>query len=243
MKITEYQLAQSIDQTNLNPKATETEITDFVINARTYNFCSTAIMPAWIPLATQLLQGGQTTVVAAIGFPLGTCTTFSKVAETNWSIEHGPEDIEIDMVMNVPLIKSFRYDALEKDIRAVADAATGHTVKVIIEVPVLTCEEIVIASLIAENAGADFIKTSTGFKPLKNWRPSTTEDVRLIKSAIGSRLKIKVAGGIGTLSQAFAILEAGASRIGTSSGNAIVDAFRGYGFIDEPGKADSKMEF
>lgn len=239
MKITENQLVRSIDQTNLNPNATEPEIVAFVNNARTYNFCSVAIMPVWIPLATQILQGGQTTVVAAIGFPLGTCTTFSKVAETKWSIEHGPKNIEIDMVMNVPLIKSNRYDLLEKDMRAVVEAAETHIVKVIIEVPILIHQEIVIASLIAENAGADFIKTSTGFKPIKNWRPSTTDDVRLIKNAISNRLKIKVAGGISTLSQALAVLEAGASRIGTSSGNTIVDAFREYRCINELGRVNS----
>jgi deoxyribose-phosphate aldolase len=235
MKITENQLAQSIDQTNLNPNATETEITAFVINARRYNFYSTALLPIWVPIAAQILLGAQTTVVSAIGFPLGTSTTFSKVAETKWSLEQGPENIEIDMVMNISLLKSRRYDALEMDMREVVKAADGRTVKVIIEVPLLTPEEIVIASLIAENAGAGFIKTSTGFKPLKNWRPSTPEDVRLIKSAIGNRLKIKVAGGIATLSQALAVLEAGASRIGTSSGNAIVDAFREYNHIEEPG--------
>jgi deoxyribose-phosphate aldolase len=226
MKITDNQLVRAIDQTNLNPNATEAEITAFVNIARTYNFCSVAIMPAWIPLASRLLQGSQTTVVAAISFPLGTSTTPSKVAETKWAIEHGPDDIEIDMVMNVPLIKSERYADLEEDMRAVVEAAAGHTVKVIIEVPVLTRQEIVIASLIVENAGADFIKTSTGFKPIKNWRPSNSEDVWLIRNVVGDRLKIKVAGGIGTLSQALAVLEAGASRIGTSSGNTIVDAFR-----------------
>jgi deoxyribose-phosphate aldolase len=240
-KITEHQLVRSIDQTNLNPNATESEIMAFVNNARTYNFCSVAIMPVWIPLATQILQGAQTTVVAAIGFPLGTCTTFSKVAETKWSIEHGPKNIEIDMVMNVPLIKSNRYDLLEKDMHAVVEAAGTHIVKVIIEVPILTHQEIVIASLIAENAGADFIKTSTGFKQFKNWRPSTTDDVRLIKTAVSNRLKIKVAGGIGTLSQALAVLEAGASRIGTSSGNTIVDTFREYRGIDELVRVDPQV--
>ena len=234
MKITENQLVRSIDQTNLNPNATEPEIVAFVNNARTYNFCGVAIMPMWIPMATQILQGGQTTVVAAIGFPLGTCTTFSKVAETKWSIAHGPENIEIDMVMNVPLIKSDRYEALEKDMHAVVEASDGHIVKVIIEVSVLTRQEIVIASLIAENAGADFIKTSTGFKSLKNWRPSTTDDVRLIKNAISDRLKIKVAGGISTLSQALAFLDAGANRIGTSSGNTIIDTFREYAAKSAP---------
>ena len=238
-KITEHLLARSIDQTNLNPNATESEIAAFVIKASAYKFCSVAIMPVWIPLATQILQGGQTTIVAAVGFPLGTCTTFSKVAETKWSIEHGPKNIEIDMVMNVPLIKSNRYDLLEKDMLAVVEAAETHIVKVIIEVPILTHQEIVIASLIAENAGAAFIKTSTGFKPLKNWRPSTTDDVRLIKNAVSNRLKIKVAGGIGTLSQALAFLEAGASRIGTSSGNTIIDTFREYSCNDELGRVNS----
>ena len=238
MDITENQLLRSIDQTNLSPSITQAEIVAFVTRARAYGFCSVAVMPVWIPLATQLLQGSQTTVAAAVAFPLGTCTTFAKVAETKWSIEHGPGSIEIDMVMNVPLMKSARYDALEEDIRAVVEVAQGHVVKVIIEVPVLSREEIVIASLIAEKAGADFIKTSTGFKALKHWRPSTPDDVRLIKSAVGNTMRIKVAGGISTLPQALAVLEAGASRIGTSMGDTIVDTFREETCNEKQGRLD-----
>lgn len=225
---TENLIARSIDQTNLRPNATEREISSFIEEAKQYNFCTVAIMPAWIPLATSILKGSQTTVVAAIDFPLGTGTTYSKLSETIWAIDHGPEDIELDMVMNIPLLKSRKYDILEKEISAVVDAAKPHIVKIIIEVPVLTQDEIVIASLIVENAGADFVKTSTGFKQFRGWRPSTVADVNLIKRAISNRLKIKVAGGISTLSQSIALIEAGASRIGTSSGVAIIKTYRQF---------------
>lgn len=238
MDITESQLVRSIDQTNLSPSATQAEIVAFVTSARAFGFCSVAVMPVWVPLSTQLLQGSRTTVVAAVAFPLGTCTTYSKVAETEWAVEHGPGNVEIDMVMNVSLMKSHRHEELEKEIRAVVEAARGRLVKVIIEVPLLTREEVVTASLIAGKAGADFIKTSTGFKALERWRPSTPDDVRLIRSAVGSTMRVKVAGGISTLSQALAVLEAGANRIGTSAGGGIVETFREETANDRQGRFD-----
>jgi deoxyribose-phosphate aldolase len=226
--ITENSLVRSIDQTNLNPAITAPEISSFIQEAKEYGFFSIAIMPSWIPLATDILQGGNTTIVAAIGYPMGTCTTSSKVAETRWAIKNGPKDIEIDMVMNVPLLKSGKYDQLEKDIIEVVNVAESHVVKVILEVPILTKQEVVIASLISERAGVDFVKTSTGFKPFRGWRPSTVDDVKLIRSAVDGRIKVKVAGGISTLSQAISVLQAGASRIGTSSGVTIMKEYKKF---------------
>ena len=125
--------------------------------------------------------------------------------------------------MNLSLLKSRHYREVQADVRAVVEAAEGQTVKVIIEVPMLTNEEIVIASMIAENAGVDFIKTSTGFKAYPQMRPSTSADVRLIRSVVDERVKIKIAGGVFSLEQALDALDAGAQRIGTINGIPIVE--------------------
>ncbi len=226
MDITETQLARSLDQTNLDPNATAADIAAFVTDARAHVFCAVAIMLSWIPLATDILRGSRTTVVAPIGFPLGTCTTASKVAETEWAITHGPADIEIDVVMNVSQLKSRRYDLVERDLAAVRRAAPGHTLKVIIELPILTPEEAVAAIRLTEAAGAEYVKTSTGFKHIKSWRPSTVDDVKLIQSILTTPLKIKVAGGVTNLAQALSMLGAGASRIGTSRGSLILQEYR-----------------
>lgn len=222
----ERDIARLIDQTNLKPEATQHEIADFVKQAREYRFRAVAIMPGWIPVARRLLGEGETTIVAAVGFPLGTTPTAGKVRETVWAIQNGPPDIEIDMVMNISLMRSRRYSDVVDDLRAVIAAAKGHLVKVIIEAPLLVADEIVVASMLAERAGADFVKTSTGFKAFRGWRPSTAEDVALIRRAVGDRLGIKVAGGIKNLEQVLAVVEAGASRIGTSSGVDIVETCR-----------------
>jgi len=226
---TERDIARLIDQTNLKPEATAAEIGSFVTQAKKNKFCAVAIMPGWIPLAGQLLAGGETTVVAAIGFPLGTTPTEGKVAETAWAIKNGPPGTEIDMVMNISLLRSRRYGEVASDIEAVVEAARGHLVKVIIEAPLLTPDEMIMASMLCEKGGANFVKTSTGFKAFRGWRPSTVEDVKLIRQAVGGRLRIKVAGGIKDLGQVLAVVEAGASRIGTSSGVGILEAVRKYG--------------
>lgn len=223
VKINEKELARYLDQTNLKVEASESEITQFVEDAKKYEFYGVAIMPYWVPLATKILKGSKTTIIAAIGFPSGTIPTESKVEETKWCIENGLPNIEIDMVMNLSWLKSRRYDLVRKEIEEVVKAADGRVVKVIIEAPLLTKDEIVIASLIAEAAGANFVKTSTGFKGFHGWRPTTPEDVRLIRNVVGKQVKVKAAGGIKTTGQALAIIEAGADRIGTSSGVQIVE--------------------
>ena len=222
--ISREKLAQYIDQTNLNPDATESEMAEFINLSKAFGFKTVAIMPSWVPLATQLLNGSQTSIVSSVGFPLGTCTTASKVSEAQWSIQNGLKNIEIDMVMNLSLFKSRRYQEVESDIRAVVQVAGRHTTKVIIEVPLLTEDEIIIASLIAANAGVDYIKTSTGFKAYPQMRPSTVKDVQLIKKIIPKRVKIKIAGGIFSLEQALEVIDAGASRIGTIAGIPITTA-------------------
>jgi len=222
--ITKEKIASYIDQTKLNPDATIEDMENFVSQARDYQFKTVAIMPSWVPLASDLLIGGKTCIVSSIGFPLGTCTTSSKVGETVWSIENGLPNIEIDMVMNISLFKSQRYVEVENDIREVVEAAQGHTTKVIIEVPLLDQNEIKIASLLAANAGVDFIKTSTGFRGYPQMRASTAEDIQLIKSAVGDNVKYKIAGGIFSLEQALEVIDLGVSRIGTIAGIPIVKA-------------------
>jgi deoxyribose-phosphate aldolase len=222
--ISKAELARYIDQTNLKPEATEAEIKEFVLQARDYAFKTVALMTSWVPLATRLLEGSQTSIVSSVGFPLGTYSTRSKVFETRWAIEHGLPDIEIDMVINISLFKSGCFQQVEEDIKAVVEAAEGHTVKVIIEVPLLSEEEIINACLIADRAGVDFIKTSTGFRAYPKMRPSTSGDVRLIRSVVDERVKIKIAGGVFSLESALDAIDAGAHRIGTIAGIPIVEA-------------------
>jgi len=162
----------------------------------------------------------------AIGFPLGTATSEEKVRETNWVLDQLASNAEIDMVMNIAMLKSRQYHLVVEDIKGVVQAANGHTVKVIIESPILTPDEIVIASLLCLQAGANFVKTSTGFNHFPGWRTSTPDDVRLIRTAIGDQMKIKISGGIKTLEQALDALEASADRIGTAFGVQIIDQYR-----------------
>ena len=226
VKITEKELVKYIDQTNLKVEADEKEMTQFIEEAKKYEFYGVAVMPYWVPLASKIVKGSKTRVVAAVGFPSGTMPTESKVEETKWCVENCSADLEIDVVMNLSWLRSGRYDLVRKEINEIVKAADGRIVKVIIEAPLLSKEEIVIASLLAEAAGAHFVKTSTGFKGFHGWRPTTPDDVRLIRSVIGEKMKIKAAGGIKTTAHALAIIEAGANRIGTSSGVQIVEGLR-----------------
>lgn len=228
LTINEGQLVKYLDQTNLQPQVSKDEMRHFLEEARGYGFCGVAIMPSWVPLAAKILDGSETRIVAAIAFPLGTLPTKLKVQETRWVITHSPPSTEIDMVINNAFLKAREYGKVKDDICAVIEAAEGHTVKVIIEVPALTRDEAVIASLISEEAGAQFVKTSTGFKGFRFMRPTTVEDVKLLKSVVGDRVMVKAAGGISRLDQVLAIVEAGASRVGTSSGVRIVEAYRQF---------------
>lgn len=226
MHLTPEIIATYIDQTNLNPAATHTEIRRFVLEAREYGFATVAIMTSWVPLATELLQGSNTTIVASVSFPLGSNPTASKVAETRWAVKNGRDDLEVDMVMNIPWLKSRAYQNVEKDIRSVVEAAEGHTTKVIIETPLLTQDEIVIACLLAQKAGVDFIKTSTGFRAFPGIQASTVEQVKLIRKTVGKTTKIKIAGGVFTTEKAIQAIEAGATRIGTIAGIPIVEGLK-----------------
>lgn len=226
MSLTLKSIAAAIDQTNLNPAVSSEEMRAFVLEARAYQFATVAIMTSWVPLATELLEGSDTSIVASISFPLGSNPTASKTAETQWAIRHGRDDLEVDMVMNVPWLKSRAYKQVEADIQAMVEAAEGHTVKVIIETPLLTSDEIVIACLIAQKAGVNYIKTSTGFRAFPGIQASTIEQVKLIRKTVGNETKIKIAGGVFTTEKAIQAIEAGASRIGTIAGIPIVEGFK-----------------
>lgn len=224
MKLTREELAKKIDQTLLEPYTTKKEIEAFCNEAKKYGFASVAILPVHVPTAAGVLEGSDVKVDAAIGFPLGSLPTELKVSEAEWCVENGA--YELDMVMNICALKSGKFDVVKKDIEEVVRVAKGRIVKVILEVPLLTENEIVMACNIAKEAGAQFVKTSTGFKGFKGWRPTTIEDVKLLRRLVGTNMKIKAAGGIRTAEQAIALIEAGADRIGTSSGVKIVESLQ-----------------
>ena len=226
--ITENDLAARIDQTNLKPQARQQDMQAFLREVRQNNFATAAILPLWTPLAAGILAGSQVAVDPAVGFPFGTSSTGQKVAETRWCIKNGGALVEIDMVMNLSWFKSGRFTEVEQDIRAVIAAAESRPVKVIIETPLLSQNEIAIASLLVAQAGAQYVKTSTGYHGLQGWRPCSVEDVRLIRSATGEQVKIKASGGITSIEQALAVIHAGADRIGTAFGMDILQGYRRF---------------
>lgn len=223
---TERELATLIDQTNLKPNATRAEMIAFLKDVRVHGYASAAILPCWTGLAAEILAGSGIAVDPAIGFPYGANPTSAKVAEVRWCLAQSPERTEFDMVMALGAFKSGDYPAVMADIQAVVEAAEGRVVKVIIETPVLTPEEITTASRLVEQGGAQFVKTSTGNRGLPEWRPSTPEDVRLIRSAVSPHMKVKIAGGMTGWALARAGLEAGADRIGSAFGGTILAEFR-----------------
>ncbi len=211
-------LASIIDHTLLRPDATEAEIVQLCEEARRYRFAAVCVNPNWVPLCTRLLRGSGVRVATVVGFPLGAHTTESKVFETRKALREGAH--EIDMVINIGALKSKDHAAVERDIRSVVEACheVGATAKVIIEAALLTDEEKVVASALAKAAGADYVKTSTGFGP----GGATESDVALIRSVVGPGVGIKAAGGIRTAEEALGLVQAGATRIGASAGVRIV---------------------
>lgn len=222
----EAALAALIDQTNLKPNASRVEMSAFLQDVRAQGYASAAILPCWVPLAAAILSGSGSAVGPAIGFPFGANPTTAKVAEVRWCLAQCSNNIEFDMVMALGWFKSGDYPAVVADIHAVVEAAEGRTVKVIIETPVLTPPEIITASRLVEEGGAHFVKTSTGNRGLPEFRPSTPEDVRLIRSAVSPAMKVKIAGGMTHWALARAGLEAGADRIGSAFGSQILAGFR-----------------
>jgi deoxyribose-phosphate aldolase len=222
MLLTPQQIARLIDHTLLKPEATRDEIRKLCDEALKYGFASVCVSPWNVPQAAELLRGSTVKVCAVVGFPLGATLPEVKAFEAQQSLERGAQ--EIDMVINVGALKSDLLDAVLADIRGVVDTAHrgGGICKVILETALLTREEKVQASLAAKGAGADFVKTSTGFSTAG----ATPEDVRLIRETVGTSTGVKAAGGVRTLEDLLNMVEAGATRIGASAGVKIVEQAR-----------------
>ncbi len=219
-KMTREALAGTIDHTLLKPTATASQVKKLCSEALEYGFASVCVNPFWVSLVAEHLAGSPVKTCTVIGFPLGATTSEAKAFETGRAVSQGAE--EVDMVINVGALKSGDLPAVEADIRAVVRAAGGGALtKVIIEACWLTDEEKVAACRAAEMAGAEFVKTSTGFGA----GGAVPADVTLMRGTVGDRMKVKAAGGIRSLVDALAFLDAGADRIGTSAGVSIIDDF------------------
>lgn len=205
-----------IDHTNLKPFATEADIKKLCAEAREYDFASVCVNPCDVALAKELLEGSDVMTCTVIGFPLGRNTTETKVAETMCAYVQGCD--EFDMVINVGMLKDGCDDYVREEISSVVMAAQGKTVKVIIETGLLTDEEKARATKLSCEAGAHFVKTCTGFSA----GAATVEDIKLMKSNVIGNVKLKASGGVKTYADAIALIEAGADRIGTSAGVAIM---------------------
>ena len=213
-----------IDSTLLKPDATEAEVVKLCADARKYEFASVCVNPFWVELVSRNLEGSDVATCVVIGFPLGATGWEVKVCEAAYASQRGAG--ELDMVMNIGAFKSRQLDVVERDIRAVIAVAAGKAlVKVILECCLLSEAEKVEACELAVSAGADFVKTSTGLSS----GGATLEDVRLLKETVGERARVKASGGIRELWTALGMIEAGADRIGTSAGVAIVTEAQGEG--------------
>jgi deoxyribose-phosphate aldolase len=212
------EIAPLIDHTLLKPEASAAEIARLCEEARQYGFASVCVNPAWVALAAAALRGSGVKVGTVAGFPLGATLTTAKAFEAEQAVKLGAQ--EVDMVIHIGALKSRQYERVEQDIRAVADACHrgGALTKVILECALLTDEEKVRACCLARRAGADFVKTSTGFGP----GGATVHDVELMRGAAGSAMGVKAAGGIRSYEDAKKMVSAGATRIGASAGVKIV---------------------
>lgn len=206
-----------IDHTALKPTAGKEAIVKLCEEAKTYGFASVCINSAYVPLAATLLKDAPVKVCTVIGFPLGACATEVKAFETAYAYKNGCD--EFDMVIHVGALKDGDYDYVEKDIRAVVEAAKGKCVKVIIETGLLTDEEKETAVRLACKAGASFVKTCTGFSE----GIATEADIRLMKKTVPADVKVKASAGIRSYDAAKALIDAGADRIGTSAGIKIAE--------------------
>lgn len=210
-------IASYIDHTLLKAEATKEQIEQLCAEAAQYGFASVCVNPAWVETASKELQGSSVKVCTVIGFPLGASTSETKAFETRDAIANGAK--EVDMVINIGALKSGDSERVKKDIEAVVEAAKGSAiVKVIIETSLLTDAEKTAASKLAKEAGADFVKTSTGFST----GGATEDDVRLMREAVGPELGVKASGGVRSLEDLQKMVDAGATRIGASSGVAIM---------------------
>lgn len=219
------ELNRMIDHTILKPEATEAAVQKIIDEAKEYNFFSVCINPCWVAFASEQLVDTDVAVCTVIGFPLGANTPEVKAYEAADAIKNGAN--EVDMVINIGALKSQQYDYVRQDIQGVVDAAKGKAlVKVIIETALLTDEEKVKACELAKEAGADFVKTSTGFST----GGAKVADIRLMRETVGPDMGVKASGGVHNAEEALAMIEAGATRIGASTGVAIVSGATGEGY-------------
>lgn len=216
-------MARLIDHTLLKPDASAAEIAQLCREAREYHFASVCVNSAYVPLCADLLKGSDVAVCTVVGFPLGASPAEVKAYEAQLAIQNGAG--EIDMVMNIGALKSRDVKALHHDIGSVVKTSHAHNVicKVILETSKLTDEEKVIACQVSKMAGADFVKTSTGF----GGGGATADDVALMRKVVGPEIGVKASGGVRNFADAQAMVKAGATRIGASAGVAIVKAERG----------------
>ncbi|KAF1301647.1 MULTISPECIES: deoxyribose-phosphate aldolase [Enterococcus] len=219
------ELNRMIDHTILKPESTEEDVLRIIEEAKKYHFYSVCINPTWVKLAAEKLAGEPIAVCTVIGFPLGANTSEVKAYEATDAINNGAD--EVDMVINIGALKSKQYKKVQSDIEAVVQAAKDRAlVKVIIETALLDNEEIVKACELAKAAGADFVKTSTGFST----GGAVAADVRLMRQTVGPEMGVKASGGIHSEAEAMAMVEAGATRLGVSASVAIVTGSTGTGY-------------
>ncbi len=213
-------LAQMIDHTLLKATATGADIKELCQEAKEYGFGAVCVQPCYVKLAADELQGTPVKVATVIGFPLGATTSQTKAAEAKEAVKNGAA--ELDMVLNIGALKEGRFDYVSQDIKAVIEVANGTLVKVILETCYLTDEEIIKACQLAVSAGANFVKTSTGF----GTAGAKAAQVRLMRQTVGPDIGVKASGGIRSYADAVAMVDAGASRIGASAGIDIVSSIQ-----------------
>ena len=218
LSLTREELASYIDHTLLKPEASREQIRAVCEEAKQYHFASVCVNPCWVPLIAEELKGSGVSVCCVIGFPLGASLSSVKAFEAREAVAAGAQ--EIDMVINIGAVKSGDWELVREDIAAVNAAKGTAKLKVIIETCLLTDEEKVRVCQIAKEAGADFVKTSTGFST----GGATVHDVELMRKTVGPEMGVKASGGVRTLEDALAMIEAGASRLGASAGVKIIEA-------------------
>lgn len=216
-------LAPYIDHTLLKPEATSADIKKICEEARRFNFKAVCVNSGYVPLAVEQLKGSSCLVASVVGFPLGVELSEVKARETELVVAAGAK--EIDMVIRIAAIKEKNFSLAEQDIRAVVQAAGSAIVKVILETGLLSADEIREACKVSERAGAHFVKTATGFLG----RGASLEDIAIMKASVSAKMQIKASGGIKTSEQAQAMIAAGAHRLGTSSGVALVQGLQAQG--------------
>jgi len=224
--LTFEQLAKTIDHSLLRPELTEQDVIEGCELARQYHVACVCVRPCDVPLAVSEMKGSDVKVGTVVGFPHGNTATATKAFEARQAVADGAQ--ELDMVMNIGALRSGRYDYVENDVRAVVEAAGGGEpregiiVKVILENCYLTDEEKVRACQLAEAAGADFVKTSTGFAA----SGATIEDLKLMRASVGPQVQVKAAHGVRTLEAALKVIRAGATRFGATRTKKILDDFK-----------------